>query len=94
MHVRYELDDQPQEPAALTEAETQVLPLLPTHLTLSAIAERLGVQRSTVKTHVAHIYKKFGVTSRAKAVERAEAGDLLDVTWASTHRRRVHPPSR
>ncbi len=55
----------------LTPAETRVLPLLATHLTLGGIGERLGIRRSTVKTHVASIYRKLGATTRAEAVARA-----------------------
>ena len=40
-------------------------------------ADRLGVGRPTVKTHVDKIYKQLGVTTRAQAVERAEAGGFL-----------------
>ena len=36
--------------------------------TLKQIAEHLYVSRATVKTHVASIYAKLGVTSRAEAV--------------------------
>ena len=61
----------------LTPAETAVLVLLPTHLTLAAIGDRLGIGRPTVKTHVQHIYKKFGATNRAEAVDMAESADLL-----------------
>jgi LuxR family maltose regulon positive regulatory protein len=61
----------------LTSAETAVLALLPTHLTLAAIGERLGMGRPTVKTHVHHIYTKLGATNRAEAVESAEDADLL-----------------
>ncbi len=70
------VDDAPRNsgsPATvrLTPAESRVLGLLPTHLTLAAIGDRLGSSRSTVKTHVAHIYAKLAVTSRGAAVERA-----------------------
>ena len=61
----------------LTPTETAVLSFLPTHQTLAAIGDHLGVSRPTVKTHVQHIYKKLGVTSRAEAVESAESAGLL-----------------
>ena len=54
-----------------------MLALLPTYLTLNAIAESLGRSRSTVKTHVAHIYKKLGVRTRAEAVTHAQELGLL-----------------
>ena len=64
-------------PPHLTAAESQVLALLPTHLTVEAIGDRLSRTRSTVKTHIAHIYKKLGVGSRGEAVTRAQAVGLL-----------------
>jgi DNA-binding NarL/FixJ family response regulator len=62
---------------SLTPAETRVLALLPTYLTLAAIGTELGVGRPTVKTHVENIYKKLGATTRAEAVKLAETAGLL-----------------
>jgi len=62
---------------SLTPAETRVLALLPTYLTLAAIGARLGIGRPTVKTHVENIYKKLAATNRADAVKRAECAGLL-----------------
>jgi DNA-binding CsgD family transcriptional regulator len=55
----------------LTPSETCVLALLPTHLTLAAIGNELGIGRPTVKTHVQHIYEKLGASNRAEAVQLA-----------------------
>jgi DNA-binding CsgD family transcriptional regulator len=63
--------------ALLTPAESNVLALLPTHLSLEAIGQRLGRKRSTVKTHVEDIYKKLGARTRAEAIERAREAGLL-----------------
>jgi DNA-binding NarL/FixJ family response regulator len=59
-------------PVSLTPAESRVLTLLATYRTLAAIGEELDIGRATVKTHVQHIYKKLGVSTRAGAVKRAE----------------------
>jgi LuxR family maltose regulon positive regulatory protein len=53
--------------SALTAAELRVLPLLPTHLSLGQIADRLHVSHSTVKTQTNSIYRKLRVSSRGDA---------------------------
>jgi LuxR family maltose regulon positive regulatory protein len=70
-----------RELVLLTPAETRVLALLATYRTLAAIGDELGVGRPTVKTHVQHIYKKFGANTRAEAVKRAERAG-----WISARR--------
>jgi LuxR family transcriptional regulator, maltose regulon positive regulatory protein len=77
MNTRSQALDQSRRDVSFTPAESRVLPLLATYLTLGGIATRLGVRRSTVKSHVASIYKKLGVTKRAEAVEVARAAGLL-----------------
>jgi DNA-binding CsgD family transcriptional regulator len=54
--------------ALLSRAERQVLNQLATHLTLEQIGGVLYVSRATVKSHVASIYSKLGVRTRADAV--------------------------
>jgi LuxR family transcriptional regulator, maltose regulon positive regulatory protein len=58
------------EELQLTRAQLQVAAYLATHRSLQEIAEALNLSRSTVKTHVAAIYDKLGVTTRSEAVER------------------------
>ena len=67
-----------KEASALTQAELRVLQLLPTHLSVPAIARRLYVSPNTVKTHVRAVYRKLDASSRADAVARASAAGLLD----------------
>jgi LuxR family maltose regulon positive regulatory protein len=57
--------------SALTAAELRLVPLLPTHLSLGQIAERLHVSHSTVKTQTNSIYRKLRVSSRGDAVIRS-----------------------
>lgn len=64
-------------PGPLTPAELRVLPYLQTHLTLSGIAERLFVSRSTVNSQVTSIYRKLGASSRPEAVRQATTMGLL-----------------
>lgn len=49
---------------ALTPKETEVARLAAKRLTNPEIAERLFVSRSTVKTHLTHIFAKLGISSR------------------------------
>ncbi|MFD7589328.1 LuxR C-terminal-related transcriptional regulator [Kitasatospora sp. NPDC059811] len=64
-------------PATLTEQERAVLDLLAEGLPNTAIAERLGLAVSTVKTYASRINTKLGVTSRLQAAllfQRFRAG--------------------
>jgi LuxR family maltose regulon positive regulatory protein len=71
--------------SSLTPAEQRLLPLLATHLSFREIGERLFVSRNTVKTQAIAVYRKFGVTSRSAAIERAAALGLLDEAAAVPH---------
>ncbi|MGA7757938.1 MAG: LuxR C-terminal-related transcriptional regulator [Ilumatobacteraceae bacterium] len=61
----------------LTSAELRVLQYLPTHLNLADVADRLYVSRNTVKSHVAAIYRKLGVSTRSEAVVIARDAGLV-----------------
>jgi LuxR family maltose regulon positive regulatory protein len=63
--------------SGLTATELRVLAFLPFHLSYREIADRLGVKESTVKTHTVAIYGKFGVSTRAGAIEIAVAVGLI-----------------
>jgi LuxR family maltose regulon positive regulatory protein len=68
-------------PSSLTTAELRVLQLLPTHLSVAEIADRLYVSRNTVKSQTIAIYRKLGTSSRGGAVKIAiDAGLLADGT--------------
>jgi DNA-binding CsgD family transcriptional regulator len=54
----------------LTRRELEVLSMLAEGETNARIARRLIVSEDTVKTHVKHILRKFGVHNRAQAVSR------------------------
>jgi two-component system, NarL family, nitrate/nitrite response regulator NarL len=53
--------------ATLTPRERQVLTLLADGLGNKIIAARLGISDHTVKAHVAAIFEKLGVSTRAEA---------------------------
>ena len=69
---------------SLTGAELRLLPYLATHLTFPEIAGRLFISRNTVKSEAVAIYRKFGVSSRSEAIERAIEVGLLESS--------VYPP--
>jgi LuxR family maltose regulon positive regulatory protein len=58
--------------SSLTTAELRLLPLLPTHLTLGEISQRLYLSPHTVKAQAISLYHKLGVSSRSQAVERLQ----------------------
>jgi DNA-binding NarL/FixJ family response regulator len=58
----------PKKDFQLTARELEVLALLPTGATASAIGSMLFLSEATVKTHLANIYRKLGATNRAQSV--------------------------
>ena len=53
------------DPSVCTDRERQVLQLLMQGMTNRQIAHRLSIAEDTVKKHLQHVYKKFGVRRRA-----------------------------
>ena len=64
-------------PGGLSDREVEVLRLLARGMTMKTISERLFISVSTVHAHVAHLYEKSGVTTRAGAAVFAMENDLL-----------------
>ncbi len=52
--------------SALTATQTTVARLVATGLTSRQVAERLSVSPRTIDAHLAHIYRKLGISSRAR----------------------------
>ncbi|QCQ93145.1 response regulator [Rhodococcus sp. SGAir0479] len=65
------LDRMRRPDQALTAREAELLTLLAEGLTNKELGKRLFISEATVKTHLAHIYAKLGVDSRAAAVSIA-----------------------
>ncbi len=62
----------------LTVRELELLAYLPSRLTNAELAARCFVSVNTVKTHMAHIYRKLEVSGRDAAIARARELGLLD----------------
>lgn len=63
--------------ASLTPAERQVAALVAAGLTNPQIGEQLFISRRTVQSHVAHIFAKLGLSTRAElAAEVTRRGDI------------------
>jgi DNA-binding NarL/FixJ family response regulator len=61
----------------LTERELEILEILPTGDTVAEMAQNLFVTESTIKTHLASIYRKLGATNRVQAINSARKKGLL-----------------
>jgi LuxR family transcriptional regulator, maltose regulon positive regulatory protein len=61
----------------LSERENEILCLVAQGLTNQAIADRLVISLTTVKTHVGNIFLKLGVKNRTQAIATAESLGLL-----------------
>jgi DNA-binding NarL/FixJ family response regulator len=64
--------------SGLTAREMQILRLLATGRTNRAIAEKLGISEKTVARHVANIFTKLNLSSRAAATAYAYEHQLID----------------
>lgn len=63
--------------ASMSARELQVLELVAAGCSNSDIAAELFVSETTVKSHLAHIFTKLGVSSRTAAVSRARERGIL-----------------
>jgi DNA-binding NarL/FixJ family response regulator len=60
--------------AVLSRREAEIFPWLPLPLRYKEIADRLGMQTSTLKTHVLHLLRVCGVHSRRELNLRFPVG--------------------
>jgi len=75
LHQAYLDAERRRHPAPqLTDRHWDLLHLLAAGHTNAQIARRLGISEGTVRTHLEHIYRLLGVSSRAAAVTRAFTG--------------------
>ena len=75
LHQAYLDAERRRHPAPrLTARHWDLLHLAAAGHTNAQIARRLGISEGTVRTHLEHIYRLLGVSSRAAAVTRAFTG--------------------
>jgi len=67
----------PDTGETLTPREVEILRLLVAGVSNQAIAERLVISEGTVKSHIHHLFRKLGVTSRTEAAARAHGLGLI-----------------
>jgi HD-GYP domain-containing protein (c-di-GMP phosphodiesterase class II) len=65
-------------PAGLTQREVEVLRLVVRGMSMRQVASELFISASTVHTHLAHVYEKAGVSTRAAAAVFAMDNGLLE----------------
>ena len=63
---------------ALTPRECEILALLASGQSNKELARALAISPNTVKTHVARVYEKLGVTRRIEAIEKARFLALIE----------------
>jgi LuxR family maltose regulon positive regulatory protein len=61
----------------LSEREIEILRLIAAGLSNQKIAGQLILSLNTIKTHTGNIYAKLSVNSRAQAIAKARALDIL-----------------
>jgi ATP/maltotriose-dependent transcriptional regulator MalT len=71
------LGDSEEVPAGLTEREVEVLRLVATGMSNSAIASNLTLSEKTVSRHLSNIFAKLGVSSRTAAAAFAFEHQLV-----------------
>ncbi|GMQ86005.1 MAG: response regulator transcription factor [Acidimicrobiia bacterium] len=68
--------NEPPPTCPLTDRELEVLRLVAKGLSNREVGERLGLSARTVETHLTHVYRKLGASSRTEATIRG-----LSETW-------------
>jgi LuxR family maltose regulon positive regulatory protein len=61
----------------LTARELEILSYLPSRMTNTELADHFYVSVNTIKTHMAHIFRKLSVSNRNEAISQAQEMGLL-----------------
>jgi DNA-binding NarL/FixJ family response regulator len=81
LEIQHNTDRAHQHWESLSPREKQVAALACAGLTGRQIAARLVISPETVKTHMRHILRKFGIASRRELREQLDGWDLR--AWAA-----------
>lgn len=73
----FERNDAALAALGITPRECEILTLLASGQSNKELARRLSISPNTVKTHIASLYLKLGVTRRIEAIEKARALALI-----------------
>ena len=73
----------PKELDDLTAREQDILRLIATGLSNAEIGQRLYISKTTVKTHVTHIFQKLGLRDRVQAVVLAYQTGVIEADTPS-----------
>jgi two-component system nitrate/nitrite response regulator NarL len=68
----------PSEGPLLTAREQEILDLVADGLSAPAIARRLQIATTTVRTHIQHLYEKLDAHDRGRLIRHAMRRNLLD----------------
>jgi DNA-binding NarL/FixJ family response regulator len=63
----------------LTQREIEIVKAVMAGSSTKGIAERSSISQNTVKSHLAHIFNKMGVSNRVELVQFAAHHRLLDL---------------
>jgi LuxR family maltose regulon positive regulatory protein len=78
----------------MTDRELDVLRYLPTRLSTTDIAAKLGISPNTVKTHLRNIYRKLGAGTRNQAIVKAATLRILPGDTAALLSQPAAEPAR
>jgi two-component system, NarL family, response regulator DegU len=70
---------QPADPFGLSPTELDVLCFVAKGLSNAEVGRVMSIERRTVRTHLAHIYRKLGVNTHVEAVMKALRAGLVEL---------------
>lgn len=74
-----EREDFIDTPVKLTEREVEILQMIAKGLSNNEVATVLKISKSTIRTHLEHIYQKMEVTNRVEAITEGYKRGLIDL---------------